>query len=88
MIKLDEYNGTEIDGNYFDEQDVLNLFRFQKVLFEEEKVIASIEECINIWQKYSWDLQASWLDFPSNNKSILSYIKSSDYFTSFQDYAL
>jgi len=88
MIKLNEYNGAEIDGDYYNEEYIADMNRLQKSLFEEEKLIATIEECINIWQQYSWDLSASWLDLPNDEKLILKHIKSSDYFTSFEDYAL
>lgn len=87
MIRLNENKGCEIDGNYFEEQDILNLSRLQKVLFEEENIVASIEECANIWQTYSNDLSASWLFFPDEDKCILQQVKSSNNFTSFEEYS-
>jgi len=87
MIQLNEYKGCEIDGCYFDNEDLSNLQRLQKQLFEEENIIASIEECVNIWQTYSNDLSASWLFFPDEDKYILKYIKSSNCFSSFEEYA-
>jgi len=87
MIHLNEFNGCEINGAYFDNEDVQNLLRLQRQLFIEENIIASLEECNNIWQTYSSDLSASWLFFPDEDKDILDYIKSSDNFTSFEEYS-
>jgi aspartate carbamoyltransferase catalytic subunit len=70
----------------FDKQDIINLNRLQKELIEKENILASIEECANMWQRYSSDLCASWLIFPDNDNDILMYILSSDYFTNFEDY--
>ncbi len=86
MIYIDRTD-FEIDGNYFDKEDVINLCRLQKQLVMEENLLATIEECANIWQRYSDDLSASWLFFPKNDFDILRYIKSSDFFTTFNDYA-
>lgn len=87
MKKLSEHNGIEIDGCYFSKDDISNLLRLQKQLLEEENIIASLEECINIWQAYSNDLSASWLFFPDEDKDILNHIKSNYYFTSFEEYS-
>lgn len=86
MKKL-ENNGIFLnEDDYFDKEDLLNLNRLQKVLIEEENIYSTIEECANMWQKYSWDLSASWLFFPDNDKDILKHISSSDFFTTYEDY--
>ena len=84
MIRLDEYGGCDLDNFYYSEDDILDLKRLQNVLFEKEKIVATLEECANIWQRYSNDLCASWLFFPDNDEGILSNIKSSNYFDSFE----
>jgi hypothetical protein len=85
MIHKTENNNFLIDDSFYDFDDIQNLFRLQKELFEKENIIATIEECINIWQTYSSDLCASWLFFPEKN--IVEMIKSSRYFTSFDEYS-
>jgi len=87
MILLDEYSGCEIDGNYYSNDYLLDMFRLQTQLFKQENVIFSIEECINIWQNYSWDLQASWLDMPLVDEYIIKYIKNSDGFISLLEWS-
>lgn len=87
MIHLNEHKGIDIDGCYFDNEDISNLLRLQRRLFEEENIIASIEECVNIWQTHSSDSSASWLFFPDEDKDILSHIKSNNNFTSFEEYS-
>lgn len=87
MIKLDENNGCVIDDMYYDHEDISNMIRLQNCLFKEEKIIATIEQCINIWQNYSWDLCASWLDLPKEDTDILKKIKSSYKFDNFENYA-
>jgi hypothetical protein len=66
---------------------IICFMRLQRVLFEYENLYFTLKECQRIWLNYSDDLCAGWLDFPSNDDSILPRIKSSDYFTAFEDYA-
>jgi len=80
-------NAVEIDGNTYDNKDVLNIFRLQKELYQTENILATLEECARIWINYSGDLAASWLDFPKEGLSIVDEIKSSDYFTDFNKYS-
>ena len=87
MIKLDHNKGVFIDDIYYDKEDINNLKRLQTQLFKEENIIATIEECANIWQTYSGDLCASYLFFPDDDNCILSDIKSSRKFTSFEEYS-
>lgn len=89
MERLSEYNNIDLekDGCIYDKKDVLNLYRLQKQLLIEENIIASLIECLNIWQTYSFDLSASWLSFPESDDAILKYIKSSNFFTSFEEYS-
>lgn len=87
MKTLNEYDGIYLTQNvYYTKEELLNLYRIQKVLLEEENIIADIFECKNLWQRYSNELQASWLFLPDNDSDILSYVKSSGYFTNFEDY--
>lgn len=85
MIQI--VDNLEIDGNFYTPDDLMDLFRLQKQLLIEEGIFATIEDCANIWCRYSNDLSASWLFFPENDDDILKYIKSSDYFISFFNYA-
>ena len=89
MKRLNKYEGIYLtETDYYTKEELINLYRLQKVLLEEENIIADLKECENIWQRYSIDLCASWLFFPDNDNEILSQIKSSDYFTNFEEYAL
>jgi len=88
MKKLSEYNNVEIDDMIYDKEDLTNLYKLQNILLIEENLVATLEECIDIWQNYSNDLQASWLCFPSKNEDILRQIKSNVYFKGFDEYIL
>jgi hypothetical protein len=85
MIRLNEFKGIEVDDYFYDAYDLEGLFRLQSALFKEKKIIATIEECINIWHNHSSDLAAGWLNFPENY--ILMSIESQYQFTSFEEYA-
>lgn len=87
MNKLTENNNFEITGNFYTKNDVIDLYKLQKQLLLEENIIASLEECANIWNNYSGDLAASWLFFPALETDILKTIRSSDFFTNFEDYS-
>ena len=88
-MKKIENNGIILNkDDYFDKEDLLNLNRLQKVLIEEENIYATIEECVNMWGRYSNDLCASWLLFPENDKDFLRHIKTSDFFTTYEDYLI
>lgn len=67
MIKIEE-NGFNYDDMFYDITDLDNLFDLQKELLQKEKIYFTLPECINIWQKYSWSVSASWLFFPKENK--------------------
>ena len=87
MITLDEHKGITVEDMYYGKEDVINILRLQKELFVKENIIATIEECINIWQTHSSNLCASWLYFPNNDNAILSEIKADNNFTSFEGYS-
>jgi len=87
MKKLDKFGGLKTGGNYLSNDEVQDLIKIQKALFEEEKLIATLKECERIWDRYSNDLSASWLCVPDKSSDIISQIKSSDFFTSLEDYA-
>lgn len=86
MIKLDMYLQAYFDDDTYTKSDLLDLIRLQKQLLIEEDLLLSINECADIWQGYSNDLQASWLFFPEKDEEIINYIKSNNYFISFENY--
>ena len=89
MKKLNEHEGIYLtQHDYYTKEELINLYRLQRVLLEEENIIADLKECENIWQRYSSDLCASWLFFPDNDDDILKQISSSEFFTSYEDYSL
>ena len=88
MKKLSEYNNVEIDDMIYDKEDLTNLYKLQNILLIEENLVATLEECIDIWQNYSNVLQASWLFFPDKQEDILRQIKSNVYFKGFDEYIL
>ncbi len=87
MENISEKKIIDIDGNSFDKEDLINLLRLQKQLLIEENLFVSIEEAANIWGGYSNDLSASWLYMPKKDENILKEIKSSNFFTTFEQYA-
>lgn len=88
MKKLSEHNNIEIDGDFLDKDEVLNLFRLQKSLFEYRGILVDFKEAYDIWQRYSWDLCASWLFFPDKDIAIIVYVESSDFFKDWEQYIL
>ena len=88
MQKLNEYSNIEIDDMVYDKEDLIGLYRLKTQLLIEENLIATLEECVEIWQNYSNDLQASWLYFPQKDEDILRQIKSNVYFKGFDEYIL
>lgn len=84
MKRLTEHRNVLIDDCCYDIADILGLYRLQVELLWYEGIVASLEECIDIWQGYSSDLCASWLDI--KGKELIKQIKSNDYFVSFDDY--
>lgn len=88
MEKLNEFKTIQLsEGEILSKEDLLNLYRLQKVLLEERDIVANLQECCNIWQNHSWDLSASWLCFPDDDISILNYIEGSYNFTSYEEYS-
>lgn len=83
MIKL-EHKVLTIDDMLYGKEDLINIIRLQKQLLIEEDTFFSIEECINIWQNYSWALSASWLFFPESDTVILKFIRNMDGFEGFE----
>jgi len=79
-------NGNEIDGDLYSKEELLDLFRLQKQLLIEENLLATLEDCAQIWQGYSNDLAASWLFFPAKDEDIIKSIKGNNYFISFEHY--
>lgn len=80
MISL---NNQEIkDETYkFERNDLLKI---QKALFIHRNLFLTLDECGNVWQTYSWNLQASWLSVPEGLEDIVSFIESDSYFKSYE----
>lgn len=81
MIKLHEQH--VIDEHYKMEPKK-DLIRIQKALFLYRDIFCTLDECGNIWQNYSWDLSASWLDIPNSLEAIIKQIESADNFISYK----
>lgn len=88
MIKITDNGNFTSDGDLYTKEDLINLTRLQKELYTHEKILFSIEECINIWLNYGFSLKASWLFFPDKDEEIISQIKSCNNFTSFEDWSV
>jgi len=88
-MKIITENGNyELNDGYLSKDNILDLYRLQKQLLIEEGLVASLEDCVNIWCNYSADLSAGWLFFPKNDTDILLNIKSHHQFTNFIEYSL
>ena len=61
-------------GHYVHEVD--DLKRVQKALFMHRDIFASLDECAMIWQLYSSNLCASWLDVPKDLERVVIHLES------------
>lgn len=75
QIVLDEYHKQEPKED---------LIRIQKALFANRDIYCTLDECGNIWQNYSWELSASWLDIPKDLESIIKCMESADNFDGYE----
>ena len=48
------------------------MIRIQKALVLHRDIFCTLDECGNIWQNYSWELSASWLDIPKDLEAIIN----------------
>lgn len=87
MIKITENGNFTADGDLYTQEDLINLIRLQKELYTHEKILFSIEECINIWLNYGFSQKASWLFFPEKDSDLIPFIKSGRNFESFEEWS-
>ena len=83
MIHL--HNQT-ITDEYHNQEPKEDLIRIQKALVLHRDIFCTLDECGNIWQNYSWELSASWLDIPKNLEAIVKNVESADNFKSYADW--
>ena len=83
MIHL--HNQT-ITDEYHNQEPKEDLIRIQKALVLHRDIFCTLDECGNIWQNYSWELSASWLDIPKNLEAIVKNVESADNFESYADW--
>ena len=84
MIRLEN---QDVFDEYHRLEPIEDLIRIQKALFVLRNIYCTLDECGNIWQNYSWDLCASWLDIPKDFDSIIKQIESADRFNSYEDWS-
>ena len=87
MTKLSENGNIEIDDTVYDLDDIIGMIKIQTQLLIEENTLYTIEECINIWQNYSWALQASWLFVDEEGNRMLQGIRLCSGFVSFEEWS-
>jgi hypothetical protein len=83
MIYLDDQTITD---EYHNQEPKEDLIRIQKALVLYRDIFCTLYECANIWQNYSWELSASWLDIPKNLEAIVKNVESADNFESYADW--
>ena len=76
-----------IDDDY-KQEPIEDLIRIQKSLFIYKDIYCTLDECGNIWQNYSWEHQASWLDIPKNMDDELKFIEKCYGFKSYKEWSL
>ena len=83
MIYLQDQIVTD---EYHKQEPKEDLIRIQKALVLHRDIFCTLDECGNIWQNYSWELSASWLDIPKDLESIIKHVESADNFKSYADW--
>lgn len=75
-----------ITDKYHKQEPKEDLIRIQKALVLHRNIFCTLDECGNIWQNYSWELSASWLDIPNDLEAIIKHVESADNFKSYADW--
>jgi len=75
-----------ITDEYHKQEPKEDLIRIQKALILHRDIFCTLDECGNIWQNYSWELSASWLDIPKDFEAIIKHVESADNFKSYADW--
>ena len=75
-----------ITDEYHRQEPREDLIRIQKSLVLHRDIFCTLDECGNIWQNYSWELSASWLDIPIDLEAIIKQVESADNFKSYTDW--
>ena len=83
---MEYLKGQIVDDDTYSDEPQEDLIRIQKALFVHRDIFCTLDECGNIWQNYSWELSASWLDIPKDLKSIVNKIESADNFKSYEEW--
>lgn len=76
-----------IDDMFYSEDDLKNIFKLQEYIYKDSREYLTIQECINVWQRYSWSVCASWLFFDDNYEVNIRMIKSDIEFNNFKEYS-
>lgn len=76
-----------IDDMFYSEDDLKNIFKLQEAIYKDSGEYLTIEQCINVWQRYSWSVCASWLFFNDNCEVNIRNIKSDREFNNFKEYS-
>jgi SH3-like domain-containing protein len=83
MKKLSEVNITFIPEN---DDEMADLIRIQCAIFSFRGIYCSLEECSDIWCRYSQSVYASWIFTPKKMSDIISHIESDVEFTNYENY--
>lgn len=75
-----------ITDEYHKQEPKEDLIRIQKALVLHRDIFCTLDECGNIWQNYSWELSASWLNIPIDLEAIIKHVESADNFKSYADW--
>lgn len=92
--EYDNYYSTNSDLFSFNNQhsltddfyisDMLDLLKIQWALFSIKNLKYTLEECAEIWETTSFNVQASWLFTPKEVKNIVMEIETDSYFEGFK----
>jgi hypothetical protein len=75
-----------VKDQYHKQEPIEDLIRIQKALVLHRDIFCTLDECGNIWQNYSLELSASWLDIPNDLEAIIKHIESAENFKSYADW--
>lgn len=81
MIHLQD---QPVKDEYHRQEPKQDLIKIQKALILHRNIFCTLDECGNIWQNYSWEHSASWLDIPDGLEDIIKHIESCDNFKSYE----